>query len=1373
MVLESCGGTFDFIGFADLAQRAALSYERTTTSQIDYSELILAQLEALKVFESQLQSLRSCEQLGAEEISAWVDWIVQAMLKHGSAKEAKKLARAHIKRLESAHREDLASILETQILFSVVDENDWTSIIEIIEELPVRLDSPSFALRISRSLEVHRRQICSKASSATREQKNAFLTHYLNRIIPSLSSAMDESTRSKLVKSSAAVMEAAKHLCETRVHLFIQSQSADQSHCPIDVEEGFEFLVQAVEFGTSTEVPKEWRKWTASILYNNAVVLYNAKVDYELLSRILFKAVEWSHDDDLRARSLLLQIKVSTSVGPEILEDVLVTAMEDRSLTEVGMTDVLTAIVKSITSVGKETTERVLRRVSDGSLASLLKIQRARWNDLSLHGIRTAVCDEVDRREGCGEAGFDRLTIREERIRAALLEGDAAEVRALSYQLITSIKEESEGRELEDSTKLTLAEAYAYRGIIDGDSRSTSVAVQILHGVSTEQREKDLRQGVDQLAKVLMYIAKLSQNLVFLGLAASLVHARLAARSSGLIELAEVARILGLERRSGQLLNRVEGKSKSYTVDLEKAFVHVMRKDFNEATALVEDLPRVGEPLFNARQKYLRAILDLENETYLDAESALIESLKLLLAISKTVKAPESSRGSKQVSTNMVAVCGIDIPAPKGLDTSVWNLAYVLLEILRTLSCTEEYLHNVHDAIYYLKVAASVANAYGATAVAAQVNADAAVIAARSGSMEDSAACFEAAKRCLSGCNSSRFEQINRAYVALREADVFLLRNEMDSASNLVSSARKVVSSRGVDILLEDEWKSEPERTPREAALVGMDRTYHGRQRRSSELIPPDDFPQDLLARRLDHEAVLLEARCDILEGRPEKALKDVGKQENNGDGLSSVILVHAFRASHGAALEEQVDELWGKRTRGRRNKTLESYRRLLHDAEGKTRLGSSDQREIRLLLAETNDNPIHNLLGSIGVSAGLRYLSKNSSSDTSSFEEKFGLLCLGDGQLLQRIQEELPEKWNVAGLALTSDRTHLLAYQIRKRSTRIERIALRSPSYETLSEDFQKILGDAKGTSVTAATSLDLKSEDKEKWWQSRHDLDARLACLCKTLEKSWLQSCVDMVLNQAGPTILIADDRLQPFPWEMMPSVQKRQQQISRIPSAELLIGGLQVRSWERPVNGNQSYFVLNPGGDLTRTQERFEGMFRHEFGWSGASGKQEAQRLVTARLRSSIEKCEVFVYCGHGAAESVLPTREVKKLKRAPVSLLFGCSSGKLEKKGVYDCSGTVLEYLVSGSSSVVATLWDVTDRDIDRFTEAMLRDWMTGKTIAETVQNARSACKLKHIVGAAPIVYGIPSMEMTPPGGVHRRLFQVDTKPGLLEENCLEQ
>ncbi|KAJ8909202.1 hypothetical protein NDN08_005894 [Rhodosorus marinus] len=1353
MVMESCGGTFDLIGFADLAQKAALSYERANIAQIDYSELILGQLEAVNVFEKQLESLRSCEQLAAEEISAWVDWMVQVMLKYGRVKEAKKLARAHIRRLESAHREDLGSILETQILLSVVDENDWTSIIEIIEELPVRPDSPSFALRICRSLEVYRRQICSKANSTTIEQRHAFLTHYLNRIIPPLSSAMDESTRYKLVKSSAAVMEAAKHLCETRVHLFIKSESSDHSHYTIDVEECFEYIGQAVEFGTSTEVPKEWRKWTASILYNNAVILYNAKVDYGLPSRILFKAIEWSDDDDLRARSLLLQIKISTSVSREIFEDVLVMAMEDRSLTEVSMSAVLTAIVKSMTSAGKESTERVLRRVSNGSLVSLLKIQRARWNDLSLHGIRTAVCDEAERREGCGEADFDQLVISEEKIRAALLEGDAAEVRALSYQLITSIKEESQGRELEDSTKLALAQAYAYRGIMDGDSRSTNLAVQILHGVSTDDREKDLQQGVDQLAKVLMFIAKLSQNMVFLGLAASVVHARLA-KSSALIELAEVARILGLEARSGQLLNRVEQKSKSYIVDLEKAFVCVTRKDFNEAVALVEDLPRARDPLFNARYKYLRAILDLEKEAYPAAESALIESLKLLLAISKTINAPEHSRGPK---LNIVTVCGIDIPAPKGLDTSVWNFAYVLLEILRTLSCAEEHLHNVHDAIYYLKAAASVANAYGATAVAAQVFADAAVIAARSGSMDDSAACIESAKACLSSGNSSRLEQINSAYVALREADVFLLRNELDSASNLVSSARKVVFSRGVDILLEDEWKFEPEKTPREAALVGKDRIHHGQQRRSSELIPPDDYPQDLLARRLEHEAILLEARCDIFEGRAEKALKDVGKQVENGDGSSCAILVHAFRSSHGTALEKQIDATWRARTRGPRNKTLETYRQLLHDAEGKSRLGSLDQRQMRLLLAETNDNPIHNLLGSVGVTAGLRYLSKNGSSDTSSLENELGLLSLGDGQLLQRIQEALPEKWNVAGLALTSDRTHLLAYQIRKRSTKIERIALRSRSYEALNEEFQKILGDAKGTSITAATSVDLKSEDKKNWWQSRHDLDKRLEDLCKRLEKSWLQSCVDMVLNQTGPTILLADDSLQPFPWEMMPSVQRRQQQISRIPCAEVLIGGLEARSWERPVNGNQSYFVLNPGGDLTRTQERFEGMFRHEFGWNGASGKQEAQHLASAGLRSSIEKCEVFVYCGHGAAESVLPTREVKKLKRAPVSLLFGCSSGRLEKNGMYDCSGTVLEYLVSGSSCVVATLWDVTDRDIDRFTEAMLRDWMTGKTVAQTVQNARSACKLKHIVGAAPIVYGIPSMQITHPDGVHRRLF----------------
>jgi separase len=60
-------------------------------------------------------------------------------------------------------------------------------------------------------------------------------------------------------------------------------------------------------------------------------------------------------------------------------------------------------------------------------------------------------------------------------------------------------------------------------------------------------------------------------------------------------------------------------------------------------------------------------------------------------------------------------------------------------------------------------------------------------------------------------------------------------------------------------------------------------------------------------------------------------------------------------------------------------------------------------------------------------------------------------------------------------------------------------------------------------------------------------------------------------------------------------------------------------------------------------------------------------------------------------------------------------------------------------------VVANLWDVTDVDIDRFTSVLLESICSANgssCVSRFVSEARKACKLQYLVGAAPVVYGFP-------------------------------
>lgn len=165
--------------------------------------------------------------------------------------------------------------------------------------------------------------------------------------------------------------------------------------------------------------------------------------------------------------------------------------------------------------------------------------------------------------------------------------------------------------------------------------------------------------------------------------------------------------------------------------------------------------------------------------------------------------------------------------------------------------------------------------------------------------------------------------------------------------------------------------------------------------------------------------------------------------------------------------------------------------------------------------------------------------------------------------------------------------------------------------------------------------------------------------------------------------------------------------------------------------------------------------------------------------------------------------IPGHEIRKLDRCAATLLMGCSSGSLSFTGRYAPQGAPLSYILAGSPAIVANLWDVTDKDIDRFAKVILDAWLQeesacrgcpgcnhmveefgcmtldnkGKTkvpksrknalkvqklqgvcnddskhgncggklrIASFMSQARDACRLPLLIGASPVCYGVPTV-----------------------------
>lgn len=102
------------------------------------------------------------------------------------------------------------------------------------------------------------------------------------------------------------------------------------------------------------------------------------------------------------------------------------------------------------------------------------------------------------------------------------------------------------------------------------------------------------------------------------------------------------------------------------------------------------------------------------------------------------------------------------------------------------------------------------------------------------------------------------------------------------------------------------------------------------------------------------------------------------------------------------------------------------------------------------------------------------------------------------------------------------------------------------------------------------------------------------------------------------------------------------------------------------------------------------------------------------------------------------------------------MIGCSSAALSNQDqMVEAFGSSYYFLINGCPTYLGCLWNVTDRDIDRFAERLLRhtfriyDLEDGNnniekcaSIAKAVALSRNICRLKYLNGSAPVIRGLP-------------------------------
>ncbi|KAF2863302.1 hypothetical protein K470DRAFT_292786 [Piedraia hortae CBS 480.64] len=226
----------------------------------------------------------------------------------------------------------------------------------------------------------------------------------------------------------------------------------------------------------------------------------------------------------------------------------------------------------------------------------------------------------------------------------------------------------------------------------------------------------------------------------------------------------------------------------------------------------------------------------------------------------------------------------------------------------------------------------------------------------------------------------------------------------------------------------------------------------------------------------------------------------------------------------------------------------------------------------------------------------------------------------------------------------------------------------------------------------------------------------------------------------------VLVLDKKLQTFPWENLPCLQGRSvSRVGSMLSLQRCVAAL------REVRKDGGTYILNPAGDLGNTEKVMLPHLKALHDWGALIREPPTEEgLVEALTRS-----EILLYFGHGSAAQFIRPRRVRRLEKCSrVVWLMGCSSGSTTLFGELEPLLVPEAYLTAGAQAVVATLWDVTDKDVDRFSVRLGGEWglwedgrkrTAGKgemSLVEALAKSRDACYLRYLNGAAPVVYGVP-------------------------------
>ncbi|XP_004364067.1 hypothetical protein CAOG_03228 [Capsaspora owczarzaki ATCC 30864] len=354
-----------------------------------------------------------------------------------------------------------------------------------------------------------------------------------------------------------------------------------------------------------------------------------------------------------------------------------------------------------------------------------------------------------------------------------------------------------------------------------------------------------------------------------------------------------------------------------------------------------------------------------------------------------------------------------------------------------------------------------------------------------------------------------------------------------------------------------------------------------------------------------------------------------------------------------------------------------------------------------------------------------------------------------GDDELLD--VTALPKTWTVLQIAVLPVVDRLAVVLVRDGTSQLFLCDNGGDTLEKHTQELHRIL---KGTRASMSMPMNTDSELRE-WHEVRKQFDAGLAdlvqgldaMLCSTKSPKLKSRPLGELLDRKVAdqhTILILGRESHALPWESAPCLKATN--CSRVPCMQFLLHRVAMQQQEAsfPIDPTRGFYIVNPSGDLKRTQDTFSPKMTAVASWSGLIGTTPVE-TVAQGMTDAFARDDLVLYLGHGGSERFVPSERLRRVESHAATLLIGCSSGLLKCPGVFEPHGRALEHLLTGCPAVVANLFDVSDREIDKFTETLLAEFLSGSSeLSRAVRTARGACRFGYLNGAAPVVYGLPTI-----------------------------